>query len=293
LAQRTPAQAWPAASTIGAILQRAGLVVARRRRRRTPYATQPLAAATAPNVVWCADFKGHFRVGGRYCFPLTITDAFSRFLVRCQGLTTERLGPTRAGFEAAFREYGLPLRMRTDNGSPFASRAVGGLSQLAIWWIKLGITPERIRPGHPEENGRHERMHRTLKDAVARPPRSEATAQQAAFDAFRLEYNTERPHEALGQQTPASRYIASPRALPATLADPAYPADFAVRRVHPNGTVKWVGTYAVLGAVLAGEAVGLEPVSDGAWQVWFGPIYLGLLRELGKHRVEFRRNVAT
>lgn len=289
LAQHEPETSWPAPSTIGDLLKRRGLVEGRRRRLRTPQATQPLAAATEPNVVWTVDFKGCFRVAGRYCHPLTIADAQSRYLLRVQSLDGERFVPVQGVFESAFREFGLPLRIRSDNGSPFASRGPGGLSRLSVWWVRLGITPERIEPGHPEQNGRHERMHRTLKDATARPPRVSVEEQQRAFDAFRREFNDERPHEALGQRTPASGYAPSRRRFPEEVPDPEYPSEFEVRRIYPNSQVRWNFAKLMMSDVLANQAVGFEPVSDGRWQLWFGPIYLGLVIEEGKGKNSFIR----
>src|SRR6267143_4356259 len=202
-----PQQSWPAASTIGELLKREGLVVARKKRRRTAPYTEPLAHADGPNRVWCADFKGWFRTGdGERIDPLTISDAHSRYLLRCQAVEKADTARVQGIFEAAFRQYGLPQAIRTDNGAPFASRAVAGLSRLAVWWIKLGIVPERIAAGHPEQNGRHERMHRTLKQETASPPAANTRAQQRAFNHFRREYNEERPHEALGMRTPAEVY---------------------------------------------------------------------------------------
>ena len=288
LQAHAPALRCPAASTVGELLERHGLVRARPRRPRTPHPAPPPAAFTAPNVVWCADFKGWFRVGGRPCHPLTVSDGASRYLLCCQGFDRPGGEPVRRAFEATFRQYGLPLRLRTDNGAPFAANAVGGLSRLAVWWVKLGVLPERIEPGRPQQNGRHERMHRTLGAETARPPERSFEAQQQAFDRFRKEYNDERPHEALGQATPASAYAPSPRAMPrGELPDPLYPPEFEARRVHENGSIGWHYGSPVLGAVLGHELVGLEPVGDGRWQLWFGPVYLGLLLEKakGKHQV--------
>ena len=207
-----PGRVWPAASTIGTLLKREGLVVARRKRRRTAPYTEPLAHADGPNRLWCADFKGCFRTGdGERIDPLTITDAHSRFLLKCQAVEKTDTTRVQAIFEAAFREYGLPRAIRTDNGAPFASSAIAGLSRLAVWWMKLGITPERIEAGHPEQNGRHERMHRTLKQEVAQPPSANRREQQRAMERFQQEYNQVRPHEALAMQTPAAVYELSPR----------------------------------------------------------------------------------
>lgn len=285
-----PETKWPAASTIGELLKARGLVEGRRKRRRTPLSKQPLAAATESNIVWSTDFKGQFRVGGRYCFPLTITDNYSRFLLTVRGVGDEREATVKPIFERAFREYGLPYRIRSDNGAPFASRAIGGLSKLSIWWVKLGITPERIEPGKPQQNGRHERMHRTLKAETAKPPMPSAELQQTAFDNFIQEFNYERPHEALGQKPPASLYVPSSRVMPPEPSDPEYPSEFLVRRLDDTGKLSWGGTKTYVAHMLEGEAVGIEDVDDGVAQLWFGPIYLGLLRQLGKQKVELFEN---
>lgn len=285
-----PETTWPAASTIGELLKTRGLVEGRRKRRRTPLSKQPLAAATESNIVWSTDFKGQFRVAGRYCFPLTITDNYSRFLLTVHGVDDERETTVKPIFERAFREYGLPYRIRSDNGPPFASRAIGGLSKLSIWWVKNGVTPERIEPGKPQQNGRHERMHRTLKAETAKPPMPSAELQQTAFDNFIQEFNYERPHEALGQKPPASLYVPSHREMPTQPSDPEYPPEFLVRRLNDTGKLFWGGTRTYLGQVLAGETVGIEEIDDGVAQLWFGPIYLGLLRQLGKQKVELFEN---
>lgn len=242
-----PERAWPAASTIGTLLRRAGLVHARRLRRRTPPFTQPFAQAGEPNAVWCADFKGWFRTrDGERIDPFTMTDAASRYLLRCQAVEKTDTAAVRSITEAAFREYGLPLAIRTDNGPPFASRAVAGLAPLSLYWMKLGIVPERIQAGHPEQNGRHERMHRTLAAETAAPPQASRRRQQEAFDRFRSEYNHERPHEALGQKPPAALYTSSPRAYPARVPEPEYDSGMVVRHVYPHGQFFWKGHYVFL-----------------------------------------------
>jgi transposase InsO family protein len=291
LEREQPSVLWPARSTISEILKRNGLIEERRRRHRTPQSTFPLAAATAPNVVWCTDFKGKFRVERRYCHPLTITDASSRFLLRCEPLEGEDIAQARKVFEATFREFGLPLRMRSDNGVPFASTGIGGLSALSVWWVKLGILPERTEPGHPEQNGRHERMHRTLKAEVASPPKSEWQEQRKALEEWRRSFNERRPHEALDMETPASRYMTSPRPYPGTVGDPEYPDHFELRRVKPNGVISMREQSVVLGNALQRECVGLEPIQDGLWHVWFGPVFLGRLRELGQQKYDIQKNV--
>lgn len=217
LLRKYPQMAWPSCSTLGEILRRAGLTVPRRRRRHTPPWTQPFAACNRPNTVWCADFKGWFRTGdGVRCDPLTISDAHSRYLLRVQGMRETKEGPVRSLFEATFRQYGVPGAIRTDNGTPFASHGIGGLSRLSVWWLKLGIEPERIEAGKPQQNGRHERMHLTLKQETASPPAKDLRRQQAAFDRFRVTFNEERPHEALNQNCPATVYVFFASGIPRT-----------------------------------------------------------------------------
>lgn len=281
LKRREPEQALPAASTAGELLRRAGLIVPRRRRARaTSTGGGPLGACVEANVVWCADFKGQFQTqDGTWCYPLTISDAASRYLLRAQivpGLDGARIQPL---FEAAFREFGLPTAIRTDNGPPFASTGLGGLSALAIWWIELGIRPDRGRPGHPQDNGRHERMHRTLKADAASPPAATPRAQQDRLDHFRREYNDERPHEALGQRPPADLYTPSPRAYPTRLTPPEYPHADLVKRVRTNGTIRWHGREVYIAAPLAGHPIGLTNLGNHQWALAFGPLMVGTLDE--------------
>jgi transposase InsO family protein len=279
----------PAASTIGRILEKHGLVRPRRRRRRVDPATQPFSACKAPNDVWCTDFKGHFRLGnGERCHPLTLTDACSRYVLRCEGLEGEGTEIVQPVYEAAFVEYGLPLAMLSDNGPPFATLGAGGLSRLAVWWVKLGIRPERIEPGKPQQNGRHERMHRTLKHETARPAQERMPEQQLVFDRFRLEFNEERPHEALGQRTPASVYVPSNRRYPCPLRSPEYPGGWEVRLVAHNGSVKWRGERFFVSECLAGENVGFEETADGLWRATYGPVHLGTVNEHGKNPIFIR-----
>jgi len=273
-----PGRGWPATSTVGEIVKRAGLVVPRKKRRRTEPYTEPLAHAVESNRVWCADFKGWFKSGdGTRIDPLTITDACSRYLLRAQAVEKADTERVRAIFEAAFREYGLPWGMRTDNGPPFASSAVGGLSRLAVWWIKLGIQPERIEAGHPEQNGRHERMHRTMKLDLR--PAQDWRAQQRELDRFRHDYNQVRPHEALGMQTPASVYEPSPRAYPAHLPEVEYPDQMLERAVKAHGHFRWKKHDVFLSEVLWGERVGLLPVDDGLYRVYFAHMPLAMFDE--------------
>jgi putative transposase len=272
-----PQTRWPAASTIGDLLRREGLSEPRRRRRSAVPATHPFLSVTAPNDVWCADFKGWFRTSdGRRCDPLTISDAHSRFLLDCRIVAPTAEG-VRPRFQRAFKEFGLPRAMRTDNGPPFASMGAGGLSRLSVEWIKLGIKPERIEPGQPQQNGRHERFHRTLKAETSRPPAATLDQQQARFDRFRRHYNQERPHEALGQEPPAAHYTPSLRPYPARIEDPWYDADHAVRRVRSSGEIKWGGELIFISESLTGEIVGVAETEAGDWIVRFADIDLGLI----------------
>ena len=270
-------EAWPAVSTRGRILGLHGMVTRRKHRRRTCPWFQPFLGIDKPNAVWCADFKGWIRTGdGTCCHPLTISDAYTRMFLGCEILTKPDYAHVRPVFERVFREYGLPLAIRTDNGPPFASVGAGGLSSLSVWWLKLGIIPERIKPGHPEQNGRHERMHRTLKQEVMNPPAATPQAQQERCDHFLSEYNKERPHEALGQVPPASMYVASPRLYTEVLGDIEYPPLTEVRRVRSNGQIKWRGELVYVSEALIGERVSITEKKD-CWLVSFGPIPLGLL----------------
>jgi transposase InsO family protein len=280
LRREAPEVAWPADSTAGEILKRAGLVSARRHRRRVPPHGVPLAHCEGANAVWSADFKGDFALGdGQRCYPLTITDNFSRYLLQCRGLVHPTHEATQPWFEWVFREYGLPAAIRTDNGAPFASRAAGGLSRLSAWWVRLGIRPERTEPGRPDQNGRHERMHRTLKEAVVVPPAATLADQQGRFNAFVAEYNAERSHEALDRRTPAECYAASPRPYPVKLAPVEYDGAATVRRVRHNGEIKWKGRLVYVTEVLVGEPVGLFPLDEEAWEVRYSFHPLGVFNE--------------
>ena len=270
-----PAEAWPVDSTVGVILQRAGLVRPRRLRRRVPADPQGRSQGTAGAPLWSADFKGDFRVGtGARCYPLTVMDHASRYLLRCQGLPQPTTAAVQPWFAWLFHEYGVPATIRTDNGPPFASTALGGLSRLAAWWVRLGIRPERIRPGHPSEHGCHERMHRALKAAVG-PPAASLAAQQRRFAAFVEEYNWARSHEALGRRTPGSVYQPAPRPYPAKLPPIEYGAETQVRRVRHSGEVKWRGQVLYLSAVLAQEPVGFTPLGETTWAVHYSFHRLG------------------
>jgi len=280
LHKRHPRWSWPHRSTVYDILHRHGLVPKPRRRRRIGHPGKPTTAILAPNDVWSADFKGQFKTGdGRYCYPLTVADGFSRYLLGCQALTSTAVHGAKPVFTRLFREFGLPTRIRTDNGVPFATNTLGRLSQLSAWWVRLGILPEFIEPGKPQQNGRHERMHRTLKAETTRPAAGSLSAQQRRFNRFREEFNTERPHEALDLQPPATVYTSSPRPMPETLPPLEYPDRFEVRLVSANGGIRWNRDWVNVSTVCAGAYVGLEELDDGIWTVYFGPLKLGRLLE--------------
>jgi putative transposase len=256
------------------------LVTRRRRRRASSHPGVVPIRTTAPNDLWTADFKGQFKTrDGVYCYPLTIADQHTRFLLRVQGLLSVRVAGARPVFERAFREYGLPRAIRTDNGVPFANTGLHGLTQLSVWWMRLGITHQRIHPASPQENGAHERMHRTLKAATTRPPARDLLQQQRAFRAFQHEYNDERPHAALGGMTPGSRYTASPRSYPPTLPPLEYPGHFTVKRVTNAGTIRFQDRLLFLANALKQHHVGLEETDDGIWSLYLGPVLLGRIDE--------------
>ena len=271
---------WPAVSTVGDLFVREGLVTKRRRRRRPVHPGTVPPHTTAPNDLWAADFKGQFRTGdGLYCYPLTITDQHSRYLLTCHSLRNVQTVGTQPAFERAFREYGLPRAIRTDNGVPFATQAIHGLSQLNVWWIRLGIQHQRILPAHPQQNGAHERMHKTLKAGAIRPSRATLPAQQRAFDAFRREYNEVRPHDTLGGHTPASIYAASPRPYPRRLPPVEYPGHYLVKRITSGGTFRFGRRLLFLATPLEGYDVGLDEVEDGVWSIYFCQVLLGRFDE--------------
>jgi putative transposase len=280
LSQRHPRWPWPARSTVCDLLNRHGLVPKKRQRRAIGHPGKPTSHIGAPNAVWSADFKGHFKTSdGRYCYPLTITDGYSRFLLSCQALSSTSVAEAKPVFTRVFKEFGLPQRIRTDNGVPFATNTLGRLSQLSAWWVRLGILPEFIEPGKPHQNGRHERMHRTLKADTTRPPGTNLRAQQQKFNLFRDEFNHERPHEALDMRTPAASYEPSPRKMPHKLPPLEYPDRFEVRYVSANGGIRWHHQWVNVSHVCVGAYVGLEEIDDGVWNVYFGPLKLGRLLE--------------
>ena len=274
-----PLQVWPAASTIGTLFDRAGMTQPRKRRRRTPPQSFPFSTCREPNDVWCVDFKGWFLTGdGTLVEPLTLSDGHSRYVLQCQAVGRADEAHVWPIFEASFHAFGLPLAMRSDNGAPFASRAVAGLSRLSVKLIKAGIRPERIEPGKPQQNGRHERMHLTLKQETASPPARSLRDQMERFDTFRETFNMDRPHEALGQRPPAQVYRPSPRIWDGVLRSPEYPDDAWVRKVRRKGEIKWKGKTLFLSEVLAGEPVGLFDIGDDVWLVKYGPVVLGTLK---------------
>lgn len=268
---------WPSASTVGEILKRHGLVQGRARARWHGFGTGPFRPATQANSVWSADHKGWFRLrNGERCEPLTVMDHKSRYFLKleaCSSTGNEEAWPV---FERAFEEYGLPDRLRSDNGPPFASAGASGLTPLSVRFLKLGIELERIDPGKPQQNGAHERIHLTMLP-LAKAPSSDRAAQQRAFDTFRRSYNEERPHEALGMDTPASHYHPSNRPMPRVLPEPDYPAEAAVRRVRPNGAIKWQGHEIYVSASLAGEAVAVEENLTGDWALRFFAHTIGVI----------------
>ena len=280
LHKRQPRWPLPGRSTACDILKRHGMVPIKRYRRRIGHPGKPTSEILAPNDVWSADYKGPFRTGDeRYCYPLTVADGFSRYLLGCQALASTASEGAKPIFTRLFQEYGLPKRMRSDNGVPFATNTLARLSTLSAWWVRLGILPELIEPGRPAQNGRHERMHRTLKAETTRPAAGSLAAQQRKFNGFREEFNHERPHEALDQRTPASCYTPSPRPMPDRLPPLEYPDRFEVRYVSANGGIRWHSRWVNVSIVCVGEYVGLEEIDDGIWNVYFGPLKLGRLHE--------------
>ncbi len=276
---------WPACSTMSDLFAREGLVHRRRRRWRTPPRGRPFALCGGPNDLWCADFKGWFMTGdGARCEPFTLSDADSRYLLRTQAVRRHDVAHVWPLFDAAFREFGLPLALRSDNGPPFASTGAGGLSPLSILLIKAGVTPDWIEPGCPQQHGRHERLHLTLKQDTATPPAASLAAQARRFARFARIYNEERPHEALAMATPASRYAPSPRSWSGRLTSPSYDSTLSIRKLRTNGAIKWRGQEIYISQTLAGEPVGLEQQDDGAWQVKYGPVLLGHIDGKGVFR---------
>jgi putative transposase len=293
LRRRYPRWPWPARSTACELLKRHGLVRTRRRSRRRGHPGRPTTTMDEPNATWTADFKGQFKTrDGQYCYPLTVADGYSRYLLACQALDGTAHDGTKRVFRRLFQECGLPERIRTDNGIPFASNALRRLSRLSVWWIRLGITPELIEPASPQQNGRHERMHKTLKAETTRPPCASRPAQQRRFSQFRQEFNHERPHEALDQHPPATLYQPSPRPYPDRLTPIEYPSHYEVRRVSRNGGIRWQAHWVNVSHILADQYIGFEEIDNGVWTVYFGTLDLGRFHErtwsiedaLGRHK---------
>jgi len=278
----------PARSTVDAILERAGVVRHRKRRVRWPSSGPPVVEAHEPNDVWSIDFKGWFRVGdGTRCDPLTVNDVATRASLELRAMVAPKLEDVQYRLELLFWELGLPWAMLSDNGPPFASRGIGGMSRLSVWLLRLAVQPIFIQPGHPEQNGRHERFHETVKAETATPPRASIRAQQGAFSGWRVEYNDERPHEALGMRTPGELYVPSERQMPLVLPEHEYDDAFEVRRVRRDGSMKWGGGFVFLGEALAGELIGVEDVDGGHWHVHLGPMRLGVLHERSRTVMPF------
>jgi transposase InsO family protein len=283
LSREDPHLAWPSVSTGSEILRREGLSQPRRRRRRPLTVEQPFLAVTAANDAWCIDFKGWFRTAdGRRCHPFTVTDAFSRYLLAVEAIepVTEAV---QAKMDELFAEHGLPTAIRSDNGTPFASTGAGGLTRLSARWARMGIRLERIWPGKPQQNGRHERMHGTLKAEACQPPAANATGQQSRFDTFRNEFNHERPHEALGQRQPAEFYRPSPRPFVEPVGDIDYGPHEQVRRIRTSGEIRWRGSLLFVSEAITGETVAISKRPDGHWLIRFADVALGLVdRSSGK-----------
>lgn len=268
------------AKTSDAVLARANLIKGQSRSRRPAQPGCPPVVAGAPNAVWFADFKGDFRMGdGQRCYPLTVSDAYSRTLLCCTGLPSVAHAGAQHVFELLFKEVGLPEAIRTDNGGPFCSHGLCGLSRLSALWLKLGIVHQRIKPASPQENGIHERMHRVLKAEACRPPAGDMAGQQVRFDAFRKEFNEVRPHEAIGMMTPSDLWHPSNVKMPMVIPEHVYPGHMEVRRVRHDGMIKFRGRTLYLSEVLIGERVALEETDDGIWSLYFMDKLLGRLRE--------------
>ena len=276
LEKRHPDWDNPAISTIAGILNREGLITEGKRKIRRKHPGCPTTVATEPNQIWTTDYKGEFKMlNGQYCYPLTVADMCSRYLLGCEGHKAISLKKSKECFTRLFEEYGLPDRIRSDNGVPFASNAIARLSSLSVWWIKLGIYPELIEPGEPQQNGKHERMHRTLKKEATIPPEKNMTAQQKRFNTFQQEYNEIRPHEALDMKTPAELYTNSKREMPRKLEHWDYPYHFKVRRVSRNGAIRWQSKSVTVTHTLIEEYIGFEEIDDGVYNVYYCDYLIG------------------
>jgi transposase InsO family protein len=266
----------PAISTTAGILKRNGLIIPGKRRLRRKHPGCPKTTTNKPNDIWTADYKGHFKMkNGQYCYPLTVCDMHSRYLLGCEAHEAISLKSSKSHFTRLFKEYGLPERIRTDNGVPFASSAIARLSALSVWWISLGIYPEQIEPGKPQQNGKHERMHLTMKKEATLPPEKNLPEQQARFDRFRKEYNYDRPHEALGMQTPSTVYKSSERRMSKRIRPYDYPLHFEVRRVSRNGGIRWKHLWVNVSHTLMEEYIGFEEIEDGIYNIYFYDFLIG------------------
>lgn len=282
----------PSEATISNIISRNGLVEAHKKRMRQPHPGCPYTAVDSSNQLWGIDFKGEFKtLDGVYCYPLTVTDSHSRYILACEGFLGPNLYDTKRALTIVFKEYGLPERIRSDNGTPFSSGiSLGRLSRLSVWWIRLGIFPELIEPGSPQQNSRHERMHKTLKAATTRPPAANLRTQQKKFDAFVDEFNTDRPHEALGQKPPASVYTPSPRPFPSKLPPVEYPSHFEVRRVSRCGGFRWKCKWIRASSALEEDYIGFEEIDNGLYNVYFSFVLIGKFDERRRYIDTFRSN---
>jgi putative transposase len=290
-----PDQQWPAASVVHEWIKKAGMVINHPGpRRRFPHPGRPPAEPIErPNQQWSTDFKGHFRTKDRrYCYPLTVADSFSRYIIGCRALSATTFELTWAAFERLFREYGLPDSMLSDNGTPFSSNSVKRLSKLSVRWIRLGIEPRLIQPGKPQQNGRHERMHRTMKAEACARPAADCRRQQTQFDRFADQFNCIRPHEALGQTPPARSYERSAREYPTRLPEIVYPSSYELRRVRSSGEIKWKGQWLFLSESLVGEIIAFEDIDDDCSIIRFGPMELGYYSDR-EHRLHLDRTRPT
>ncbi len=280
IAPRFPGRRLPGISTAARILKQQDLIKPKRRRMRKSHPGCPKHQAKAPNEIWTADYKGQFKLrNGKYCYPLTVCDMHSRYLLGCDAQPAISLAAAKDYFTRVFEEYGLPERIRTDNGVPFASNAPARLSTLSVWWLKLGIYPELIEPGKPQQNGKHERMHRDMKREATVPPERTFRAQQRRFDAFRDDFNEVRPHEALGMKTPSACYSASPRPMPRKARIWEYPANYIVRRVSKNNGIRWQHRWVNISHTLAEEYIGFEPIDEQRYNVYFRDLLIGRFSE--------------
>jgi transposase InsO family protein len=293
-AKKYPSLIVPCVSTISNIISRNGLVSQQHKRRnRQQHPGRPHANVSTSNQLWAIDFKGQFKMrNGEYCYPLTLTDSYSRYLLTCKGLLSPNLEDTKKELIKVFKEYGLPQRIRSDNGAPFsAPLALGRLSRLSVWLIRLGIFPELIEPGKPQQNSRHERMHKDLKAKTTRPPGANLSSQQRMFNGFLADHNFDRPHEALGQVTPASLYTPSTIEFPSTLPQVYYPGHFEVRRVSRNCGIRWRHQWVRAGLPLAEQYIGFEEIGDGIYNVYFGFVLIGRFDERQQYIETFRSNI--